>query len=429
MNVAVIGGGYAGMAAAVTLAEAGVPVTVYEAARELGGRARRVPYRDVALDNGQHILIGAYRETLRLIDLVHPNPRDVLMRLPLRWQMHGRFYLEAANLPAPFHLLWGLLRADGVPFGERWRAVCFMAGMRARGFRIEHDMTVAELLARHDQGAALTRYLWEPLCVSALNTPAASASARVFLNVLRDSLASDREASEILLARTDLTSLFPAPAAEYVSQHGGSVRIATRVTAVQSDTGEFSVTANGDSMRHTHVICALPPHQLPAFIGGIDGLEACANTIRALAFQPIVTIYFQFADRVALPAAMLGLDDAMTQWLFDREALAGQRGLVAAVISASGAHEELTQDALAAHVLDEIAQRFGPLPTLEWSRVIAEKRATFNCVPGLERPSAATPLAHFWLAGDYVAGDYPATLEGAVRSGIHCGNLLIKSMG
>jgi predicted NAD/FAD-binding protein len=114
MKVAVIGAGYAGLAAAVELAARGAPVTVFEAARELGGRARRVDYRGMALDNGQHILLGAYRETLRLMRLTGADPTALLLRLPLQLVIPGRFSLQAAPLPAPLHLAFGLLTAHGL---------------------------------------------------------------------------------------------------------------------------------------------------------------------------------------------------------------------------------------------------------------------------------------------------------------------------
>lgn len=415
------------MAAAVTLAGRGVPVTVYEAARELGGRARMVMHRETALDNGQHILIGAYRETLRLIRLVHPDAAGALQRMPLAWRVHGRFSLAASWPPAPLHLLAGLLRAQGVTRTERWSAVRFMATLRWRGFRLDRDTTVARLLAAHRQGDGMIRYLWNPLCVSALNTPPEKASAQVFLNVLRDSLASGRDASELLLARTDLTALFPAPAAEYVRARGGTVRTATRVTAIDPQHDGFSIVTPGGVASASHVICALPPHQVRAFLVGITALADAAETVGRLDYQPIVTIYFQFEDAVRLPAPMLGLDDATAQWLFDREAIAGQRGLVAAVISAEGPHLELAQEDLAARVHAELVARCGPLPPLAWHRVITEKRATFSCTPHLRRPPSETPLRHLYLAGDYTAGDYPATLEAAVRSGIHCAEMIIKT--
>src|SRR5688572_751947 len=151
MRVAVIGGGYAGMAAAVTLAQAGVQVTVYEAAPQLGGRARRVTVNGVALDNGCHILLGAYTETLRLIRLVHSSPEHALTRLPLDWNIHKRFRLKAAALPSPLHLAVGLLGARGAPWRERFAAARFMRDMRARRFTLERDVTVSELLAEHRQ--------------------------------------------------------------------------------------------------------------------------------------------------------------------------------------------------------------------------------------------------------------------------------------
>ncbi len=131
-HVAVIGGGYAGLAAAVTLAEQRVPVTVFEAGRQLGGRARRIDHRDVALDNGLHILIGAYVETLRLIKLVNPAHRDALLRLPLEWRVQGEFHLRAARLPAPLHLLIGLLRADGLSIAEKFSAARLLVALRLR---------------------------------------------------------------------------------------------------------------------------------------------------------------------------------------------------------------------------------------------------------------------------------------------------------
>src|SRR5688572_16644028 len=188
MNVAVIGGGYAGMAAAVTLAERSVPVTVYEAGKAPGGRARRVEHDELTLDNGLHILIGAYVETLRLMQLVGADPDRQLLRLPFTWNVHEQFSLKAAALPAPLNLLGALLVARGISWTERLAVARFLLAMRRANYRLPRDMSVASLLARERQGAASARLLWKPLCVSALNTPPDAASAQVFLNVLRDSL-------------------------------------------------------------------------------------------------------------------------------------------------------------------------------------------------------------------------------------------------
>ncbi len=419
-RVAIIGGGYAGMTAAVTLAEHQVPVTVYEAGAILGGRARRVEINGVTLDNGLHILIGAYRETLRLIAQVQPLPASALLRLPLDWYLHQHLHLRAPRLPAPLHLAAALLTAKGASLSECWAAIHMMRALRSAKFRLPQDTTVSALLRSHAQGPVLTQHLWMPLCVSALNTPPDKASAQLFLNVLRDGLNTDRAGSDLLISRVDLSALFPEPAADYVRTHGGKVLTNRRVTAVDPATNGFQVTAGVETHAFSHVICALPPHQVAAFLAGISALNETAEAVQALDYQPITSVYLQFDGRVKLPAPMTGLANGVAHWLFDREAICDQRGLIGAVISAAGPHQELTQEALAARVHAELAANFGPLPPLQWQRVISEKRATFSATPALRRPAQQTPLKNFWLAGDYTASDYPATLEAAVRSGIVC---------
>jgi squalene-associated FAD-dependent desaturase len=424
MRVAVIGGGYAGLAAAVTLAERRIPVILYEAARILGGRARRVEHRDLPLDNGLHILVGAYTETLRLMRQVGADPGELLLRLPLTWVVHERFALRAASLPSPLHLLAGLATARGATLAERAGAAGFMMRMRRRGYALERDTTVDTLI--ESQGETLKRMLWRPLCVSALNTPPATASAQVFLNVLRDGLAAGREASDLLLPRADLSRLFPEPAARYIEERGGAVLAGQRVTAIDPGEGGYTIQAGGAGQSYSHVICALAPYHAGAFLVGLSALAEVAEAMERLAYHPIHSIYLQYPPTVALPAPMLGFDSTLLQWAFDRGALAGQRGLVGAVISAGGAHEELAQDELGRLVHQELQQQLGLLPDPLWCRVIAEKRATFACTPGLERPQVATPLKHFYLAGDYTASDYPATIESAVRSGVAAARAILE---
>ena len=428
MNVAIIGGGYAGMAAAVTLAERGIAATVFEAAPQLGGRARRVVSNDTALDNGAHILVGAYRETLRLIRLVNRDAGSALLRLPLDWYVPGHFRLRAAPLPAPLHLALGLLTASGAGLGERMAAVGFMRAMRRNDFRLPHDITVSELLHRHRQGAALTRHLWHPLCIAALNTPPDIASAQVFLNVLRDSLDSTRADSEIMLSRVDLSTLFPDPAADYVRGRGGEVVLGTTVDHVREHDGAFELTARGSDYRFTHVICAVPPHRLVPVIAGLPALASTTEQISGFEYQPIYTVYLQYPGHVVLPSPMPGMTGGLAQWAFDREAICGQRGLIAAVISAAGPHQHMTQEELAQRIHAELDQQFGPLPAPLWHRVIAEKRATFSCTVDLQRPAQHTPVKNFYLAGDYTASDYPATLEAAVRSGVTCARHALESI-
>lgn len=426
MSVAIIGGGYAGMAAALTLSEAGVPVAVYEANAQLGGRARRVEVNGVALDNGLHILAGAYRETLRLVHSLHPNPATVLLRLPLDWRIHNHFRFKAVRLPAPLHLAVGLVTVKGAPWRERIAAARFMQAMRAARFQLAHDTTVQALLVTHHQGESFVRHLWAPLCLAALNTPLARASAQVFLNVLRDGLDASADAGEMLIARCDLSTLLPDPAAERLRARGHIVRTSCTVESLHLDGREVMVRARGESQRYTHVILAVSPHRASALLADLPSLAPVAAALAVLRYQPIYSVYFQFDGAVRLPWPMLGLR-GLAQWVFDREAICDQRGLLGAVISAEGAHQHMTHAQLADVVHREIIDALGPLPPLAWHQVIAEKRATFECSVALVRPSTRTALPNIHLAGDYTAGDYPATLESAVRSGIKAAAQVISN--
>ena len=420
LNVAVIGGGFAGMAAAVALAERGIQVTVYESAQQLGGRARGVTYQDTQLDNGQHLLLGCYRQTLHMIEKVGGNIEKDFLRLPLQLDLHGEFSLKAPHLPAPLHLLVALVTAQGLTIKERLYAVRFMLALRRASFQITHDITVAKLLLLHQQNAALIQKLWEPLCIAALNTPINMASAQVLLNVLRDALNKNRADSDMLLPRIDFTALFPKRAADYVEQHGGKLHISCGVESLRPLEDDIEITTARGIEKFSHVICAAPPVVAAKLLRPIAALEYIVAQIDNLDHQPIYTVYLQYPAHVTLPYPMLGLHQRYSQWLFDKGRIAGQHGLLAAVISAEGIHQELSQDELAQKVIAELGEEFGINEQPAWFKVIAEKRATFCCAPNLNRPSQQTPLSCLMLAGDYTAGDYPATLEGAVKSGMRC---------
>jgi len=456
MNIAIIGGGYAGMAAAVELAARGIPVTVFESAKQLGGRARGVVTQhpvlqkkklsvpsiqlspigekgnrplsgeSLILDNGQHLLLGCYRETLRLIELVGGNLAQDFLRLPLQLDLHGQFSLKAPRLPAPLHLLIALLNAQGLTWRERFKAAHFMLTLRRMNFHLPHDITVSSLLAQHGQDANLSLKLWEPLCIAALNTPIHKASAQVLLNVLRDALNQSRADSDMLLPRLDFTALFPQRAAAFIEQRGGKVLLSAGVEKIELRDDGVAITTAHDTQIFSHAICATPPTIAAKLLGNLAELSNCIAQINALEQQPIYTVYVQYPEHVSLPCAMLGLHQRTSQWLFDKGQIANQHGLIASLISAEGVHQNLSQDELAQKIIEELRQEFGITDIPLWWKVIAEKRATFCCSPNLQRPSQATAAARLFLAGDYTAGDYPATLEGAVMSGIRCAELVFE---
>jgi hydroxysqualene dehydroxylase len=444
VTTAIIGGGYAGMAAAVELAEAGIEVVVFEAAKELGGRARRVRLNGLPLDNGQHILLGAYRETLQLIARVRPDAAQAMLRRPLDIFAAGGFRLTAARLPAPLDLAVGLALTRGLSVAERVSVAAFFLRMRLSGFRLPGDLAAGDLLRDARQSARCIRLLWEPLCVSALNTPLAQASAQVFLHVLQDGLFGRTGDSDLVIPREDLTSLFPAPAAAFVAARGGSIRTGTTIRAVTAAAHGYRLhhgAAAGDesgaaAATYENVIIATSPHRLPPLIAALPALARLASAIEAFDYQPISTCYLQYAETVALPAPMFGMfasagrggAPGFGQWAFDRGALSGVRGLIAVVISASGPHQALSQDELARRLHAELADLIPALPPPIWSRVITEKRATFSCGPGLSRPAMRTAMPEILLAGDYVESRYPATLEAAVSSGRAAARCIVEGV-
>ncbi len=396
-HVAIVGAGYAGMAAAVTLAQRGTPVTVFESGPVPGGRARRVATQGHTLDNGQHILVGAYTTLFSLMHAVGV-PGNAVMRVPLELHYADGFKFRAWYLPAPLGLLAGLLATRGLPWRERLDAVRFMRALRRQAFRLEQDCTVSELLERHAQNGRIGHYLWRPLCVSALNTPPERASARVFLAVLRDTLGGDTEASDLILPCVDLSRLFPEPAADWLRGRGAEVRCETPVRDLGALRAQFE-----------RVILAVGPHQVKAI---------APELAVEFEYQPIYTCYLQYDARTRLPFPMLGLAQGLVQWVFDRGRLTGEKGLLAAVISAQGDHQQMTQEELAATCHREIAAALPGLPAPQWTRVIAEKRATIAARESPPRPAVETALRGVFLAGDYMDPEYPPTLEAAARSGV-----------
>jgi squalene-associated FAD-dependent desaturase len=433
-RVAVVGGGWAGCAAAVELATAGCPVALFEAARTLGGRARGVELNGKMLDNGQHILLGAYTDTMRLLRQVGVAPNDALLNLPLQMRYprasDGMDFV-APRLPAPLHLAVALLRAKGLATADKLSLARFSTTARWMGWQLHTDCSVSELLHRFDQTARLVQLMWRPLCLAALNTPPERASAQVFLAVLRDSLGAGRSASDMLLPRLQLGALFPHAASAFIEARGGAVHCGAKITSIRQEAGQWRVDATGQAVGGTSsalfdaVVLAVPPPAAASLIAGLP-LDAIGAQLTAFEYEPITTCYLQYPSDVRLELPFYALLDEPAaghwgQFAFDRGQLdAGQAGLCSVVVSASAAAAALGQAELAQAVANQLATVFArpELRDPQWCQVITEKRATFACTPGLQRLPNASGLPGLVLAGDYTVKDYPATLESAVRSGV-----------
>ena len=426
MRIAIIGAGWAGMAAAVAAVQAGHHVTVFEAARTVGGRARAMhataPDGSVlSLDNGQHILIGAYTESLRLMRLVGVDVDAALLRLPLVLRFPDGSGLRLPDLPPPWDALLGIARARGWSWGERLALLRTAHAWQRTGFACNPEDTVAKLCA--DLPRRLLDGFIDPLCVAALNTPAQEASGQVFLRVLQDSLFSGRGGSNLLLPRVDLGALFPEAAACWLRNQGAIVCTGQRVqTLTTRPQGGWSV----DGTAFDAVLLATPSTEAARLVSQCAQTAPYALTVpmcdwaaraQALRFEAITTVYAQGtprADGRLLPEPMLALQGSAAhpaQFVFDRGQLGGPPGLLAFVASASRGERAQTER----QVLEQARQHLG-LAGLQAVQTVVEKRATFACTPGLQRPGAAIAPG-LSACGDYIAGPYPATLEGAVRSG------------
>ncbi len=431
-RTAIIGGGWAAMAAAISATDAGHDVTVWEAARTWGGRARAMAVRlpdgsDILVDNGQHILIGAYSECLRLMRQVGLDPDAILKRLPLELLFPDGDGVRCPDWPAPLDVLAGVLRARGWGLADKLSLARTAIGWRLHRFDCPPHWTVARLCRSvTPRGMA---ELVEPLCVSALNTPPETSSAQVFLRVMRDAAFGAHKGSNLLLPRTDLSALFPDAAARWLRRHGARLRLGHRIRQLTHDGRHWQVegapfdqvilaTAAPDAL---HILQATGPSLEPHLA---DPLRVWMAIAAGLQHAAITTVYAWAADAV-LARPMLALrsgrqGDAVmpAQFVFDRGQLGGPRGLLAFVVSTSTGDRDRLQSRVLAQAQAQLGLRLQAVST------VVEKRATIVCYPGLVRPPM--PIAPGLLAcGDYVDGPYPSTLEGAVR----CGVAVIRATG
>ena len=424
-GLAVIGAGWAGCAAAVQAQRLGHDVILFEASRVAGGRARRVAVmhndQTLHLDNGQHILIGAYSETLKLMTDLGIDVDKALLRMPLTLQFPDGTGLKLPSLPAPLDALVGILRARGWSWSDKWWLLKTATMWQLQSFQCAPQLSVADL-CRNISPRVMTTLI-EPLCVSALNTPADRASGQVFLRVLKDSLFAVSGGSNLLLPRIDLSALLPDAALAWISDRGGQVRLGTRVTQItqQPDKRLDLLDATGALLgQFDSVILACPPHEATRLA---KTTPAASSDWLALAdglqYEAIATVYAH-SRSAHLAQPMLALPSSSTQpaqFVFDRGQLDGPPGLLAFVVSAS---QQGTLE-ITSQVIAQAAEQLA-LTDLTVLQAVVEKRATFACTPNLERPGAQ--IAPGLLAcGDYTQGPYPATLEGAVRSGLHAASL------
>ncbi len=406
-QVTIIGGGWAGLSAAVHAVNSGWQVRLLEAAPQTGGRARRITHQGLALDNGQHILIGAYRDTLALMRLVGVDTDKHLWRMPLTLRTPDGDGLRLPALPAPLNLLAGIVSARGWSWADKWSLIRRAIQWQQQHFECSPSMSVAELC--RGLPAAVMELMIEPLCVSALNLPPAQASAQVFLRVMQDALLGGTGSSDMLIPCVDQSSLLPDAAVQWLKQRGAEVA-----------TGHY--VEDLSPYLSSPVVLACPSWEAARLTQSIN--PAWSAQAASLQHTAIATVYLQAHAKVDWPYPVMALRSselAPAQFAFDKAKLSGEtamQGVIAMVVSASlGDREQISQAVLA-----QAREQLGlPLATVLFA--VLEKRAAFACTPDVDRPSAQ-PGDQVVACGDYVQGPYPSTLEAAVRSGIEAVALL-----
>jgi len=437
-RIAIIGGGWAGLAAAIELCQHGHTVSVYESSPQLGGRARSIEWNGKTLDNGQHLMIGAYQQMLSLLNTMQVDINGLFKRLPHHMLMldsrTGKTALELKlpTFPAPLHLLFGILRVTQLSLLEKIQVL--LRFNKLLNTPLQKDTNVSDWLASAELPKNYTQNLLKPVCLAALTTHPAQASARAFQSVLLQTFNAPADHTDLLIPTRDLGQTFPAQAREFIEQHGAKVFTRSKVQSLQFTGSKVSaINVNGEQTAFDQVILATPPVATAKLLAERTECAEICESIRQLEYEPVATLYLQFNQAVRLATPMIGLLNGLSEWVFER-ATSGHADILAVVISAQGEHLNIPQAELIERVHNELKRSIPGLPELIDSKLIIEKRATIQCSPGVDsiRPGTHTPLNNLTLCGDYVYIEennrpgLPSTLEGALRSGVKCAQHIIQ---
>ena len=431
-SVIVVGGGLAGLSAACALADAGYEVRLLEKRRYLGGRASSYehPGTGEVIDNCQHVLLG---NCVNLIDLYKRlGVSDAIRwfdRLTFVEPGGRRSILEPSFLPAPLHDLPAFLRAPAFSLADK---LAIGRGMSAfvAGVPKDSDENFAHWLARHGQTIGAINRFWKPVLISALNEDPDRMSVHYAGQVIRKSLLLSPGAGRMGVPTIPLSDLY-SRAIDYIGSRGGQVSLsaAPESFAWSEETQQWTVTAYDQSFTSDAVVLALAFEGLSKLLPSMPRnpeAEQLATDLGHFGHSPITGIHLWF-DREITDLEHAILLDATIQWLFHKSRLQAEKrrgapgSYVELVVSASKSMVEMQRQEIIDLALRELAEFF-PLVAqakLVKAAVVKEVRATYSIRPQLDllRPTASSPWPHVFLAGDWVATGWPATMEGAVRSG------------
>lgn len=442
-DVLIIGGGLAGLAAGVALAEAGCRVRLLEQKPYLGGRARS--FRDAAtgsvVDNGQHLFMGCYHSTLKFLENIGTSHT-----VTFDPQLHVRFLdgdgklseLRCPAFPSPWHLLTGVSLSNSFTFSEKMDV--FRLGRALRGAKgaaggpdaLDH-LTVEQWLSSLGQRESLRRNFWDLLCIAAMNEDPQIASALLFHRVLRLALFSSPLDSRLGIPRTGLSDCYTDAAASAITHRGGSLELRRDVRELLVANGQCHgiKLVDGTTIEAQTILSTVPWNVLPGLLPEGAVAQPFFSRIRNLHPAPIISLYFWF-DRPVTDLEFVGLRGTTIQWLFNKGKILGNgENYVSLVLSGAHDHVARSKEDLRETALRELRTLLPGMhdAKLVHSLVIKERFATFSPCVGVDalRPSAVTPVRGLYLAGDWTDTSLPATIEGAVQSGYTAAEAILHS--
>ena len=438
-SVAVIGGGLAGLAAGSALADAGFKVSLFERRPYLGGRASsyELPGTAEVVDNCQHVLLGC---CTNLIDFY----RRLAIDDKIRWFDELNFIepggkksvIRPGLLPAPFHNSLSFMRAKFLHVAAKDEIVRALMRLTGEPPQDSHENFLQWLERRGQTEQAIERF-WKPVLVSALNEDLARISVRYAAQVFRESFLKCAAAGRLGIPKVPLSELYGV-AGEYIRDRGGQVVLRSGVEVIRSSkaAAEVGILAGGKEMKFDFVVSAVTFEALPRVLPDAPELAELRGKLAKFETSPITGIHLWFDGEITdLEHAVLL--DRTIQWMFHKSKLiaaraeAGGASYIELVVSSSKALVEKSRQEILDLALRELKEFFPATSEakLVKATVIKEVNATYSALPGADsyRPPARTTWPRFFLAGDWTATGWPATMEGAVRSGYRAAEEIVKA--